>query len=111
MTDWTARSRVGQPRGRTPAECRCHICTEDVLASDVTSIVTTHSGGLRVVHKACTKEGVERWCREGRPHRTPLLADRAEQWVWARRPPAAERPATPGEWDNRAARRRLNMDR
>lgn len=105
------RDLVGRPRGRSPAECRCHICTEDVLPSDVSSIVKTRSGGLRVVHKACTKEGVERWCREGRPHRTPLLADRAERWVWARRPAADERPATPADWGNRDARDRLRMDR
>lgn len=45
--------------------------------------------GERVVrrgHRACLKEGVERWNRENRPHSGPLAASRREGWEWHSEP-------------------------
>lgn len=38
--------------------------------------------GVDWVHVTCTKHGVERWCREGRPHGDPLVWDRLEEPRW-----------------------------
>ena len=48
-------------------------------------------------HIACTKDGVERWNRENRPNRSPLLWDRAERPVWT----AAGADREPGVADTR----------
>lgn len=33
-------------------------------------------------HRACLKEGVERWNRLNRPHSSPLGASRIDGWDW-----------------------------
>lgn len=47
------------------------------------------AGGTTVErgHRACLKEGVERWNRENRPHSDPLTASRREGWSWHSEPP------------------------
>lgn len=70
---------------------RCLVCGERIRLTD-------HSADRRVLdpdgttsvergHRACLKEGVERWNRENRPHSGPLTASRREGWSWHTEPP------------------------
>lgn len=51
--------------------------------------VLDEDGGTSVErgHRACLKEGVERWNRENRPHSGPLEASRRDGWSWHADPP------------------------
>lgn len=78
--------------------CDCGVCGEPILDEDVICRrVPVAPGVVKPVHIACTKDGVERWCRRNRPNRTPLMWDRAERPVWT----AAGADREPGEADTR----------
>lgn len=64
----------------------CSICGGDFLPGDVIE-TRQEPDGPRHYHRACTKEGVERWIRDGRPYDSPLLYDRAERLRWYDRGP------------------------
>lgn len=70
---------------------KCHVCNERIRISDPCADRRTldADGGTRVVraHRACLKEGVERWNRANRPHSRPLVASRREGWSWHAEPP------------------------
>lgn len=74
----------------------CGICDEPILDGDaVVTRVETAPGVREMVHVVCTKDGVERWNRENRPNRSPLLWERAERPTWtaagaAREPAVAD---------------------
>lgn len=77
---------------------RCAICGEGIRDDDYWTVldVATSLGELPApAHVACTQQGVERWCREGRPHASPLEADRREGWAWTASPQTGERPGWP----------------
>jgi hypothetical protein len=69
----------------------CFVCGGRLRVSDPTADrrVPAEDGGEKVErgHRACLKEGVERWNRENRPHSGPLAASRKEGWRWHSQPP------------------------
>lgn len=78
----------------------CEMCGEPILDGDVIvsldagpTTAVRHSSRWTPAHIACTKDGVERWNRENRPNRSPLLWDRAERPTWT----AAGADREPGE--------------
>lgn len=61
----------------------CHICGEEIDMLDaVVERAKGPKGYLCRVHRACTKDGVERWNRENRPEKDPLRAERNLGWEW-----------------------------
>lgn len=70
---------------------RCHVCDGRIRLTDPTADRRTLSvdGGTEIVrgHRACLKEGVDRWNRNNRPHTGPLDASRREGWSWHDEPP------------------------
>lgn len=68
----------------------CTVCDGRIRVSDAFAERRTldEDGGTTVVrgHRACLKEGVERWNRENRPHSGPLAAARREGWSWHTEP-------------------------
>ena len=76
----------------------CEVCDEPILDGDaIVGGVSVEPGVVGRAHVACTKDGVERWNRENRPNRSPLLWDRAERPVWT----AAGADREPGVADTR----------
>lgn len=80
--------------GRDPAGygyVTCPICNERIRLTDPCADrrTWTADGGTEIIraHRACLKEGVERWNRENRPHSSPLAASRRESWSWHTEPP------------------------
>lgn len=69
-------------RGKTD----CEHCNEPILPGDAVTKVppleTTYTHTEKLVHVACTKQGVERWNRLNRPYQSPLLWDRADRPKW-----------------------------
>lgn len=69
----------------------CFVCGRRIRLTDAFADrrVLTEDGGTTVKrgHRACLKEGVERWCRENRPAADPLHAARTEGWEWHDEPP------------------------
>lgn len=69
----------------------CFVCGRRLRLSDPTADrrVLLNDGTISVErgHRACLKEGVERWNRENRPHTSPLDASRREGWSWHTEPP------------------------
>jgi hypothetical protein len=74
-----------------PENPTCAVCDRRIRLSDAFEERRTfdEDGGKRSVriHRACGKDGVERWNRENRPRRDPLVAARREGWSWHVRPP------------------------
>lgn len=65
----------------------CAICERCIVDGDV--VVRIEEGDRRGwVHATCTKEGLKRWLRKGRPYGDPLAWERAEKPVW--RPDASD---------------------
>lgn len=61
----------------------CMVCDQQISIVDAAAERKDHvTGDFGRVHRACTKEGVERWNRENRPTDSPLAAER-EKWTWA----------------------------
>lgn len=59
----------------------CVICAEPIQDGDV--LARIEQGDRQGwAHGPCTKDGVERWLREGRPGEGPLAWDRAERPRW-----------------------------
>lgn len=77
----------------------CGICGEaiDLWAEPTDRRTDAATGDERTVHRACTKEGVERWCRLGRPYGSPLEASRSSGWSWTDARPVAG-PDDAGYW-------------
>lgn len=62
---------------------KCHICGATIGVQEPRDHREAVGTGLQVVvHRACAKEGVERWNRDGRPCGGPLEAARKRQWSW-----------------------------
>ena len=81
----TERSQAGY---RYPG---CCVCGERLRLTDHTADRRTlgPDGGLEVVrgHRACLKEGIDRWNRLNRPHGSALEASRRDGWTWHTEPP------------------------
>lgn len=61
----------------------CGICGEVIGVQEPRTSRTDPFDGVSFpVHRACTKEGIERWHREGQPHSGPLEAARRESWTF-----------------------------
>lgn len=72
----------------------CAVCGRAIKEGDVASFVDRGLGADAPTgwcHITCTKDGVERWVREGRPDGDPLVWDRTERPTW-RHEPASARP-------------------
>lgn len=69
----------------------CFVCGRPIRITDpfADRRVRDLDGDLDVRrgHRACLREGVERWCREGRPLDSPLSASRDRSWSWHDDPP------------------------
>lgn len=65
----------------TVLDDECTLCQGDALPGDLL-VQLRHDGQLTTAHLMCTSDGVERWCREGRPGHGPLLWDRSERPRW-----------------------------
>lgn len=69
----------------------CFVCGRRIRLTDPFADRRTldEDGGTAVVrgHRACLKEGVERWNRRNRPASGPLAAARREAWRWHSEPP------------------------
>ena len=69
----------------------CWVCDDRIRLTDPTADRRTleADGGTKVVraHRACLKEGVERWNRLNRPRSGPLEASRRDGWSWHTEPP------------------------
>lgn len=69
-----------------PAECLvCGTAVQeyDAIVKPVTGYAGPTRAAARVAHVACTRHGVERWCRENRPTEDPLTWERHERPPWA----------------------------
>ena len=70
---------------------RCLVCEGRLRLTDPVADrrVLDPDGGttVRRGHRACLKEGVERWNRQNRPHTGPLDASRRDGWTWHDEPP------------------------
>lgn len=68
----------------------CFVCGDRIRLTDPTADRRTLAadGGTEIVrgHRACLKEGVERWNRLNRPHSGPLTASRLDDWSWHTEP-------------------------
>lgn len=60
----------------------CALCGEEVRRFDAV-VGDDGFGGSGVAHIACTKDGVERWCREGQPGDDPLDWARSTRPRWS----------------------------
>lgn len=56
----------------------CHVCGASAELADI----VVRLGDGRWAHLPCTREGVRRWCREGRPEGGPLEWDRTALPRW-----------------------------
>lgn len=83
MTEAVEDAGYGHPR--------CLVCDRRIRLTDhfADRRVLDPDGGTAIErgHRACLKEGVERWNRAGRPHDSPLTASRREGWSWHTEPP------------------------
>lgn len=62
---------------------RCLVCEQPIGVSEPrTHREDAATGEQHVAHRACVSEGVHRWCRDNRPHSSPLEAARKESWNW-----------------------------
>lgn len=69
---------------------RCLVCGGRLRLSDPTAdrlVLVEDEAQVERGHRACLKEGVERWNRLNRPHGGPLEASRRDGWSWSDRPP------------------------
>lgn len=69
-----------------PESVDCLHCGKVIKDTDAWTF-TRHIGspkGIAAIHVACSASGVERWCREGQPHGSPIEAARVEHWLFTR---------------------------
>lgn len=75
---------------KDPSHPRCHVCGGRIQLTDpFTDRRTLDENGATTIvrgHRACLKEGVDRWNRENRPHGGPLEASRRDSWSWHTEP-------------------------
>jgi hypothetical protein len=68
---------------------RCIVCDGRIRLIDSCAdrrVETLDGPSVERGHRACLKEGVERWLRLGRPHSDPLEASRRDGWRWHAEP-------------------------
>lgn len=70
---------------------QCFVCGRQLRVDDATADrrVLDDDGTTSIErgHRACLKEGVERWNRLNRPRTGPLRAARQDRWRWHDEPP------------------------
>lgn len=78
----------------------CLVCGDDIRLEDAFADrrVRQPDGGTAIErgHRACLREGVERWNRLNRPHTGPLDASRRDGWKWHAEPPVHWGPPDTG---------------
>lgn len=62
----------------------CSLCERQIRVNDAQEKRETIDGQTVTIHTACSRDGILRWLREGRPgHPTdPLKAARELEWSW-----------------------------